>query len=812
MLSPRIRKAFHTAARYLIDHTRIATAIVAAVFVVVAFVLLGDPLGKRSTFGLIWLDSPEIYTRERLVNDRFVQDAWLTRQLQKSDGARDSLQILEDQRVVKIGSGNGDTGPSSDGSEAKAGLSRPSVSRQPTDPTTAPSSHMQLMIENDFRDVVRNLIIENQLDDRHDLNGNSLYMLKFNASVLPGGNTQATALVTIQLTGPELLSPPPRSSALAATNTLAQLGTEDQIAAWRVVYSRWIDNLRSRLNQAHKELKQAYSSNEFSHNDYSRLVGFLSRNLHMSALSLPQCPEALITIHGQEGEPLQLRPADHAARKACVHAMVRKAIERPAPPDAGSGVYIAGTETRGTEAPRSHSLPLTQVIDIQEARVMQELNRLLNAFFATKTVQLVLGISLPESSFIRGTFYDLPALKQLIELSFFGSDEGADEGNAFAVREKTFSVIALDPARVSTDAFPGFVKTTAALRNREFADFVTPRFQTPRKKMLVSDADLSKIRGEKYSLSEADFAQLKDVEGVYEATAEVGLLNFARKARANVRAFTYSVSPKERGDTIMSSLESDSQVQAAWGQAGKNSDQATSAFRRESLARSTQRRGAIVGFGQPTADPAKAEFGWMISPRQIASDGQRIVYVQAPAQHSLSALVSLPAWWNEVNLHVSTAWIGSDGKVVSEGSQTLRYSIELPTDFEPLETTLLEVQQLGPELMESRLDPVRLTACKEGAIVIPGRRLWRSTRVTLGYQIADEIAMLPNMKGIIAKFQPVQSQVSLSEAEEWRANRKNGPIEIRRAVRVWTSQGTITLPSPARIGIPSDCEEKKSKS
>ncbi len=38
---------------------------------------------KGSTYGLIYIDTPEVYTRERLVNDRFQQDAWLRRQLNR---------------------------------------------------------------------------------------------------------------------------------------------------------------------------------------------------------------------------------------------------------------------------------------------------------------------------------------------------------------------------------------------------------------------------------------------------------------------------------------------------------------------------------------------------------------------------------------------------------------------------------------------------------------------------------------------------------------------------------------------------------
>src|SRR5712691_8301607 len=133
----------------------------------------------------------------------------------------------------------------------------------------------------------------------------------------------------------------------------------------------------------------------------------------------------------------------------------------------------------------------------------------------------------------------------------------------------------------------------------------------------------------------------------------------------------------------------------------------------------------------------------------------------------------------------------------------------MPIDFEPLEALLLGIEQLGPELMESRLDPILLTACRSGAIIIPGRRLWRSTKVTLGYQAADSISVLPNMKGIVAHFKAVENQMSRDEERSMQLKQPKITREIQRTVRVWTSQGALTLPLPAIIGIPTDASADK---
>ena len=48
-----------------------------------------------------------------------------------------------------------------------------------------------------YRDEVRAELMRTQLDDRHDLAGNTLYRFDFDATIAPGNNTRASALITI---------------------------------------------------------------------------------------------------------------------------------------------------------------------------------------------------------------------------------------------------------------------------------------------------------------------------------------------------------------------------------------------------------------------------------------------------------------------------------------------------------------------------------------------------------------------------------------------------------------------------------------
>lgn len=784
----------------------------AALLAALALAWIGNPLGRATTLGSIWVDSPEIYTRERLVNDRFIQDAWLNRQLEKKD-IRDALQISEDNVSARVGT----AASSVPGRTAAASQAEGSG-------TPVESSLDRLRAEVDFREFIRNMAVENQLDDRHDLHGHSLYRFKFDASILPGNNTQATALIQIRLVGspamptelppaaaassagrkglPRAAMPPAEAAAPTASTSgdraLSVIGhSNDEIDKWRKVYARWLDNLRSRLNQTHKELRQGYAANEFAHNDYVRLIAFLERNVPAKA-SAPACPPTLAAIRGLDAEPALLRAEEHAQRKACVVKLVEKdpAVD---PKAAESSVEPAGlreTAVRDGAAKQPSGLDEERPLSTAEG-----LEKWLNAFFASKSVQLVLGISVPEAAFVGQ--YDLyagPSVEQLAKLSFLGFDSRINVGyvgNVFSVKQRIVTVYAIDPAKVAKEALAQFADEHNI--DLPFDAFLTAPKVSAR--LLVASSGLEQLQDEEYPLRDGELAAVPGVDGLYAADAELGLFRFARKAGANTRAYTYSVTPKESGDLLHSSLGSDARVDAP----GLGRNGAAIGLGRERVMRAVARRGTVVGFG--TAGKDVADFGWLIGPRMPVHDGPDTPYVHGIAQYSLTALVSIPSWWSEVELQVSTKWIGLDGVAVGPATKELLYKVEIPTDFEPLETALLEVQQLGPELMDSRLDPVSLTACKPGAIVIPGRRLWRSTRVTLGYQSADEISVLPNMKGIVATFRQVLNQATVDEFE--RARRPGGPhapFEIRRPVRVWTSQGTINLPTPARIGIPNGCD------
>jgi hypothetical protein len=778
------------------------------VFIAILIFALWLFLPSKLTYGRIYVDSPEIYTRERLVNDRFMQDAWLTQQLKLSDFEH-AAAMISTAESRRFNANAGTSTSSIGGGDLRSEKTESIATRKKQDSLPVnqrdgvPSERDKLISRADFRDQVRSLIIENQLDDRHDLNASSLYRFKFDATVVPGSNTQALAQVRVSLQGPDVdyddFDAVDRTSKVPTA--LVELGSKASVIRWREIYMGWIESLSFRLNQTHKELKQTFIGNEFSHTDYARFLQFVGDTLTLELKSTPGCGTQFTVMQMPRERTRELAAEDHAARKRCFNELVQKwAITEHslAPPrfeQQQAEYYIKTPNVRSYEDVNAQMNPTL---------VAQKSEYLLNAYFASKAVQLVLGISLPLSSFVDKRFHRIKALEELIELAFFNPQPSESDGTVFLVEQRILAVAGINPTVVTPEKFALYKSTDPALVNNNYADLVAVDFADP-SEFKVFRSDMQVLRNIDYPLTRDDFVESNVGKGAYVAQVELGLRNFAKKARLHSTAFSYAITPKENADFVSATID----VKADLGSntPTESSEQSDFQFiaKKSALARALNRRATVVGFSEFNQDERIAAFGWVIGPREVETNGTEIIFRHSASQYSLSALVSIPSWWTNVSVKIETSWIAEDGDSIPTGAPPIEYRVTVPTDYEPLEALILNVTQLGPELMESRLDPIQLSACNPGAIIIPGRRLWRSTVVTVGSQTSDAITVLPNMKGIIARFDVVENQTSPTEERSWPEKAYGAPLEIQRVVRVWTSQGTIVLPQSATIGISNEC-------
>ena len=155
-------------------------AVLAALAIGLYFVLVqAPPVWPFLTTGRIYVESPGVYTRERLVNDRYSQDFWLKSQLTLLDQSKD---LVRQYRLSRLQAGAATTGDAA-----------------PEPERVVLAFQDELLLRAAIRDKIRQMILENLLDDRHDLTGNSIYGLKFDTAVVPGTNTYARPYVVVRI-------------------------------------------------------------------------------------------------------------------------------------------------------------------------------------------------------------------------------------------------------------------------------------------------------------------------------------------------------------------------------------------------------------------------------------------------------------------------------------------------------------------------------------------------------------------------------------------------------------------------------------
>ncbi|XDA99075.1 hypothetical protein AB1M95_03985 [Sulfitobacter sp. LCG007] len=143
--------------------------------------------------GLLSIEPPQLYTRERLVNDRFRQANWLETQLEYTS----DLKVMADMsrassvaRSVDKIEMSIDAGPGANISSAVeeahptgAGATEANSGEENAERLASASQRLDEVMK--LRLKLRNELMDTLLDDGHDLDGNTLYRLNFDAVVMP---------------------------------------------------------------------------------------------------------------------------------------------------------------------------------------------------------------------------------------------------------------------------------------------------------------------------------------------------------------------------------------------------------------------------------------------------------------------------------------------------------------------------------------------------------------------------------------------------------------------------------------------------
>ena len=779
----------------------VVALIVGILITVLVFNWLGfnfeeDSLDRGTSYGEIYVDSPEVYTRERLVNDRFREDAWLRKALEQMSVFKQRIQgdirAAERQELgVSItasgapGGGTaaespGDKTPSPDG-KAGGGQNEIKQAGQPTQPQFLRRDQFQQV--RDIREDIRKAIIENQLDDRHDIDTNTLYAFKFDATVFtPGQDTSAWANVEIMVSAPDF---------------------EHIDVVWlqSSIFDQWIKYLKQVANDDYRDrLSLLYAKTEGSD-------GVGPATSAQKALKGPATSARKALKGPATSARKALKGPEWSARKTLKKNLYDFAVYN-------SGI-LTSEEVEATEEDikeKAHELAQKSGSDGEPLDCLDlspaEVDCLLNDFIARM-------IRFSKFEGIRGPFDRNRAINFLIakwvqfdvihrpELDDFVSvrivsvdpvnfkleireqqekpqvaEEGRVETASLDQGVKAFEPVPLGEeergeAGAELSGFEQFKNLFLTRGTNVFTYAVSPKVAAETLKLDVLNAHLNQL-GLSLGLSNSKVDMAARLNALREQTTRVSsllrkpiIVGYANYTNGKPRR--YGRDGEAPANVPGSASETGADQPAASPTLMQKERQSQPGRRME---RGEVRRGAV--------------FGWLIGPR--FQDEKRSRHV--PTHVALSALVSLPTAWPEVTITMKTRWIDEDGKTPKGfPPRTNQYQVQLPVDYEKLTFAAARANQsafgVAPQVFESRLDDIKLHVGRCADILIPGRNLWRSAIVTVGAQRSESIIVLPDMQGIIAHFDPIRTPPAF----------KSG--ETKANVRVWTSSGTVELTKPA---------------
>ena len=164
-------------------------------------------------------------------------------------------------------------------------------------------------------------------------------------------------------------------------------------------------------------------------------------------------------------------------------------------------------------------------------------------------------------------------------------------------------------------------------------------------------------------------------------------------------------------------------------------------------------------------DPRPPAFGWLLGPKVTLNPKDReLQFEHYPASYELHADLSLPGWWPYFDLKVYSAWAPNWRNQTTAAMSfaptepRLERTVRVPmrhnqADMQGLTQILME-DTTGWVIEQPRISEVRpsmLTVCSGSiTIAIEGAEIWRASEVHIGgYRVPEnEIRILPDMTGI----------------------------------------------------------------
>lgn len=263
------------------------------------------------------------------------------------------------------------------------------------------------------------------------------------------------------------------------------------------------------------------------------------------------------------------------------------------------------------------------------------------------------------------------------------------------------------------------------------------------------------------------------------------------------RVSVYDVSPTERVHRVSTAARAADAVAMAASLAGTLpkiglSSSGNIAYTRSAAGKADtlERAPLVVGFVEPGVtsvtwveaarnggaregpnSPRFPSFGWLLGPKvSLDPEGSELMLEHHIAPYELYADLSLPGWWPYFDLKVYSAWApnwrsqSSFARSFAPDDPRLERIVRVPmrhntADLYGLTQLLLERTTTGRPVAQPRISevhPLQLTICRRGniTVAIEGDGIWRASEVLIGgYRVPEAaIRVLPDMRGIAVTF------------------------------------------------------------
>ncbi len=854
--------------------------------------------------GLIVVDSPQIFTRERLVNDRFTEERWLAEQLDRTDA------LLEEGRFARPYIWMQEAITRSLGGSAEAAP----LGEMPDRAGSPPAPIWEYEDAMAYRNRIRYAKIATQLDDAHDIDSNTLYRMNFSISVLPDRNEEAIAVVKIAIKESDLAG--------ELEHYYTQLLSEYVDVLQETVNNVYDDRLSTIEQGQGFAPSEALQVDHFLRHEVEKLLPRLTRPSVDGGSATVRRKEAETFLNGTLGRLMEARlefnrqQNSQAARSVAVS--FGPGVTEPERERILGGYLGLCQSGRATVMLRDivpqwlheklfgaagslgmQQLPCSQLPRNWPLQVRFQIVTALRAIaaqvYGLKDYSLPIGedgsfdetspLAIADSFFRHpceagpGAAVEADDLVDAIAYVLYGSSGARAAANRAGPLRFNHACQAFEAAVLAArrDLVGGLGPGALPPLRIGIAEYVRRTMELLPSKRLARvlshffTFDLANCAPTHCSIKVSDRYSLKAGSWQREADALARIHEFYENLNCGARAQTYALNPKK--DASYLGLQNFSKASLAllsesgglgevraeaqkrrqgqierpgiiglgdWGRLDQRDDAMRhclqSAAESESNLFSASRNFFTI-FQQPGSSrgtkrsflrllrrqsDVTTHFGWMILPRANMADE---IGGDAQVDDSVlvSALVSLPSWWGRAQIEIQTCWMernevstilkvedlcGSrtpEGETIGIATQHHIMHVKLPGTAEEVLSRMAFFPLKAPYLTEGRGQANVVEVGRPGHVTLVGSRLWKNPRVRLGHQWADSVEVLPDMRGLIARFKCVEPEPGLAATTA--SSDLAGRIRSsgNRPVRIWTSEGTTsTLSVIVRPFAPRD--------